>query len=99
MATPGGMCYSIFLYHPLVIQTLEPFAARLDVPTWPVWAGFVTQFAVLFLPILIFSAVLYVLAEKPFMVMSRDLARRERTPAGDADAELRTASLSPESAA
>jgi peptidoglycan/LPS O-acetylase OafA/YrhL len=84
MAIPGGMCYSIFLYHPLVIQLAEPYMKRLNVPAWPVWADFAVLFAVLFVPILIFSAVLYALAERPFMSMSRKLALRERARAQDA---------------
>lgn len=78
MAIPGGMCYTIFLYHPLVIQCFEPAVARLNVPAWPVWADFAAQFAILLPAILLVSAALYAIAERPFMIMSRDLAIRER---------------------
>lgn len=90
MAIPGGMCYSIFLYHPLVIGWLEPFVARLNVRAWPVWADFAVQFAALFPPILLFSAVLYAVAERPFMILSHKLVPREQSNAGrQSMAELR----------
>jgi peptidoglycan/LPS O-acetylase OafA/YrhL len=89
MAIPGGMCYSIFLYHPLVIQALEPYVARLNVPAWPVWANFAIAFAILLPAILLFSAVLYALAEKPFMIMARNLVReRARRRAEQAAVEF-----------
>jgi peptidoglycan/LPS O-acetylase OafA/YrhL len=69
------MCYSVFLYHPLVIKALEPYVARLNVPVWPVWADFAIAFAILLPAILLFSALLYALAEKPFMIMARNVAR------------------------
>jgi peptidoglycan/LPS O-acetylase OafA/YrhL len=97
MAIPGGMCYSIFLYHPMVIKAFEPYVARLNVPAWPVWADFAAQFVILLPPILLFSAALYAIAEKPFMIMARNLTRQrartqEEKSAGERPAASRLSS-------
>ena len=86
LAIPGAMCYTVFLYHELVIRALEPYGAPLSPASWPLWADFAVQAAILMPAIFAFSVVLFLIAEKPFMVLSRDLARKQRLRAEETSA-------------
>ena len=39
----GGMCYTIYLYHVLLITPLLPFTLRLSSPAYPLWVDFALQ--------------------------------------------------------
>jgi peptidoglycan/LPS O-acetylase OafA/YrhL len=71
IVTIGGMCYSIYLYHYLVIKLLTPLSARLMDPAHPLALDLLLQLVVLSLPVLIVSAGFYLAVEKPCMRMSR----------------------------
>ena len=77
LAIPGAMCYSIYLYHELLIRILLPydFAAVRPAP-WPLWAALAVQTAVLVPAVLVACVPLFLIAEKPFMILSRDLTLR-----------------------
>lgn len=66
LATIGGMCYTIYLYHKPMLHALHPITRRL-VFTRIFWLNLSIQsaiFTLLFLPVF---AVLFALFEKPFM--------------------------------
>lgn len=80
----GGMCYSIYLYHYIIIDLLTPFSSRLMGIPYPSVALLV-QAIVLIPPVLVLSAGLYVGVEKPCMQLSRWVGRKMRggeTPIG-----------------
>ena len=65
LTTIGGMCYTIYLYHLLVISSM--FRVTLPLQTHRLWLDLLIQFAVM-LPVIIgVSAILFVLCERPFM--------------------------------
>ncbi len=76
LAIPGAMCYTIYLYHELVIRMLLPYTLPLSRGAFPLWAAFAVQTAILVPAVLVFSVPLFLLAEKPFMRLSRDLSLR-----------------------
>jgi peptidoglycan/LPS O-acetylase OafA/YrhL len=82
IVTIGGMCYSIYLYHYLIINLLTPLSARLINPAHPIGLDLLLQAVVLIPPILILSAGFYVGVEKPCMQISRRIWRT--TGAGQA---------------
>ena len=63
--TIGGMCYTIYLYHLLVISTL--FRATLPLQTHRLGLDLLIQFAVMLPVILGVTGILFVLFERPFM--------------------------------
>lgn len=65
IATIGGMCYTIYLYHLLVISAL--FRATIYLQTKVLWLDLLVQFLVMTPVILTVSALLFVLFERPFM--------------------------------
>ena len=76
IVTIGGMCYSIYLYHYLIINLLTPLSARLMDNAHPLALDWLLQVIVLSLPVLIISAGLYVAVEKPCMQMSRWVGKK-----------------------
>jgi peptidoglycan/LPS O-acetylase OafA/YrhL len=76
LTIPGTMCYTIFLYHFLVARTLLPFTILLFPPTHALWLDAGVQI-LLILPVLfLMSAILFLATERPFMVLSHEVARR-----------------------
>lgn len=67
LALIGGMCYSIYLYHFLVIDWAFPVTKQWTSLSRPLWMDFGIQFAILCAVILPVCAVLFVAIEKPFM--------------------------------
>ena len=65
LTTIGGMCYTIYLYHLLVISAM--FRVTLPLQTHRLGWDMLIQFAVMLPVILVVSAVLFVLLERPFM--------------------------------
>jgi peptidoglycan/LPS O-acetylase OafA/YrhL len=66
LVTIGGMCYTIYLYHMLIVSALGRFTTLLG------WGStyfqvLVIQLAILFPAIVIVSAAIFVVAERPFM--------------------------------
>lgn len=75
----GGMCYTIYLYHVPIISRIFWEMKSLSVAKLPATVDFL-WLCLLFVPmVLVLCAVLFVLAEKPFMRWS--LTKRERIPA------------------
>jgi peptidoglycan/LPS O-acetylase OafA/YrhL len=87
IVTIGGMCYSIYLYHYLVINLLTPLSARLMDQTHPLGLELLLQAIVLIPPVLILLAGFYVGVEKPCMQISRWIGKKTsagRTASGAA---------------
>jgi peptidoglycan/LPS O-acetylase OafA/YrhL len=65
IVTIGGMCYTIYLYHLLVISTL--YRVTIHLQTNILWLDLLVQSLVMLPVILLVSAVLFALFERPFM--------------------------------
>jgi peptidoglycan/LPS O-acetylase OafA/YrhL len=66
LVTIGGMCYTTYLYHPLIKSFFGKWTSQLTVTNF-YWVNTLLQVLILFCLIEIVSAVLFVVAEKPFM--------------------------------
>jgi len=75
IATFGGMCYTVYLYHSLVLAVTVRLAKRLTLSS-SYLLTYTLQFIVGFAAIFVVSVILYLLFEKPFM--ERDWPRRWR---------------------
>ena len=67
LTTIGGMCYTIYLYHYAILTGLGEWSWSLNRPSWPFWVNYLCQLAILGLPILVLSGILFALFERPFM--------------------------------
>jgi peptidoglycan/LPS O-acetylase OafA/YrhL len=67
LTTIGGMCYTIYLYHRPILIGIGEWSWSLHRPSWPYWANYLCQLAILGIPILILSGILFLLIERPFM--------------------------------
>jgi peptidoglycan/LPS O-acetylase OafA/YrhL len=67
VATIGGMCYTIYLYHFLVISAVGRWTIGLSAGSM-YWSNMLLQCILIVPPVLGVSAVLFLLFEKPFMV-------------------------------
>jgi peptidoglycan/LPS O-acetylase OafA/YrhL len=63
----GGMCYTIYLYHPIIVIGMGRLTARFLTASSPLWLNATLQMALMVPVILVCSSVLFVLFEKPFM--------------------------------
>jgi peptidoglycan/LPS O-acetylase OafA/YrhL len=63
----GGMCYTIYLYHVVVISVFKSLMLGIARPEAPLWLDLGTQVAVFVPLILLICSVLFVYTEKPFM--------------------------------
>ncbi len=78
LVTIGGMCYTIYLYHFLVIDLLAPYTVQLTNASRSLRFDFLIQCLLLAPCILIVSAVFFLLVEKPCMRLSSRASRRIR---------------------
>lgn len=74
LATPalvvvGGMCYTIYLYHPFIISALGPRVVRWPLFGLPVAVHLVAQIAALIGAIVVLCVPLFLCFEKPFMLV------------------------------
>jgi peptidoglycan/LPS O-acetylase OafA/YrhL len=65
IAAIGGMCYTIYMYHLLMISVLIRLTGKLQ--THIFWLDLIIQFAVMSAAIVASCALLFVLFERPFM--------------------------------
>lgn len=65
ITTVGGMCYTIYMYHWLMISLLVRVTGCLQ--THILWIDLLVQFALMSVAIILISAVLFILFERPFM--------------------------------
>jgi peptidoglycan/LPS O-acetylase OafA/YrhL len=65
IATIGGMCYTIYMYHWLMISMLVRVTGRLR--THILWLDLLIQFVVMSAAIIFLCAILFALFERPFM--------------------------------
>jgi peptidoglycan/LPS O-acetylase OafA/YrhL len=63
----GGMCYTIYLYHPIIVIGLGRVTARFLRGSSPLWLNAALQMLLMVPVILVCSSVLFVFCEKPFM--------------------------------
>jgi peptidoglycan/LPS O-acetylase OafA/YrhL len=66
LVTIGGMCYTIYLYHSLVVSAIGRVTGKLVV-TNLYWVNLLVQLALVGLPLLVACSVLFLVFEKPFM--------------------------------
>ena len=81
IAVIGGMCYTIYLYHFMIINLLVPWTIQFVSPERAVRYDLLLQCVILYPVVILVSAILFVLIEKPFMKLSRragELFRRAR---------------------
>jgi peptidoglycan/LPS O-acetylase OafA/YrhL len=78
LTLPGGMSYTTYLYHFFIIDRLFPVTVRLFPPLHALWWDAGVQFALMLVPVFGVSAALFVVTERPFMILSREVARRFR---------------------
>jgi peptidoglycan/LPS O-acetylase OafA/YrhL len=69
----GGMCYTIYLYHGMIIGQMSGRVIRVSTFDEPFWLGFLVYALPQCVVILAVSAVLFAYAEKPFMRRWRGL--------------------------
>ncbi|MEI6232444.1 MAG: acyltransferase [Planctomycetota bacterium] len=67
ITTIGGMCYTIYLYHMLIIYVIGKIAMRLYMPNFSLTANLLIQTLVFAPPVLVTSGILFVWIERPFM--------------------------------
>jgi peptidoglycan/LPS O-acetylase OafA/YrhL len=89
----GGMCYTIYLYHFFFLSIVgNPALALVSSSTLPAWANVVVLALVVVPTILFGCAVLFVVAEKPFMKRrwpaQLDIWLRRRVPSDPRPAAL-----------
>jgi peptidoglycan/LPS O-acetylase OafA/YrhL len=67
IAVTGGMCYSIYLLHFALMATLFKATRRVIVPQFDFLANYAIQLVIMGVPILLTSALFYMLVERPCM--------------------------------
>ena len=67
----GGMCYTIYLYHVLIISQALVRTASLSSLARPIWSDLLIQSLIIVPFILVICGLLFVIIEKPFMKASR----------------------------
>jgi peptidoglycan/LPS O-acetylase OafA/YrhL len=75
------MCYSVYLYHLFIVHNILPATVRLFPPVHALWWDAGVQFVLLLVPVFGISAVIFVFTERPFMLLSHEVARRSRPAA------------------
>jgi peptidoglycan/LPS O-acetylase OafA/YrhL len=65
VTTIGGMCYTIYMYHALMISTLIRLTIHIQMHV--LWLDLLIQFFVMSAAIICMSAILFALFERPFM--------------------------------
>jgi peptidoglycan/LPS O-acetylase OafA/YrhL len=65
IATIGGMCYTIYMYHYHLLSMFMRFAAPFE--THILWLDFWIQFFIVTIPIVLVCSVLFAFLERPFM--------------------------------
>ena len=66
LTTIGGMCYTIYLYHMLLMSMFGRYTTQL-VWTDQYWALLISQLVILFPIIIMISSIIFVITEQPFM--------------------------------
>ena len=67
LTTIGGMCYTIYLWHNLILHHALEWTWKLHRPGQPYWLTYLVQALLVALPLLAICAVLFALLERPFM--------------------------------
>jgi peptidoglycan/LPS O-acetylase OafA/YrhL len=65
VTTIGGMCYTIYMYHALIISVVARLTCRWQ--THVLWLDMLIQFLLISGPVIVLCAVLFALFERPFM--------------------------------
>jgi len=76
LTIPGTMCYTVYLYHPFVLERMLPVTTRVFAPKHSLAFDLCIQSLVLVPVILAVSAVLYLVTERPFVLLSHRATRR-----------------------
>ena len=75
----GGMCYTIYLYHIMIISNLMPHSIQLASKSAPFWLDFFIQAVLISVPLLVICSLIFALTEKPFMKWSLSPRKAEQT--------------------
>lgn len=67
LTTVGGMCYTIYLYHSPIIEEMGRWSWTLYRPELPFWRNYLIQAALMVVPVLALSTLLFAFLERPFM--------------------------------
>ncbi len=78
----GGMCYTIYLYHFMIIDLIAPWTMRLASPAHSIPADLILQCLLMVPPVLLVSVVIFVLVERPCMRLSAGFISGFRRPLG-----------------
>ena len=73
----GGMCYTFYLYHAMLIVVLMKRTITLATPSRPLGVDFLLQCLLIYPAIFVVCSLLFVWTEKPFMRWSRAVRRVE----------------------
>jgi len=76
----GGMSYTTYLYHTLLLKKLLPWTTHVLPAQRSIWWDIPVQFAFVLPVIFLFCAVLFVCTERPFMILSQRKAQRVPVP-------------------
>ena len=76
LTVPGTMCYTIYLYHYFIAESWIHLTARLFPQTHSLLFDVCVQLLCMMPAVLLVSAVLYLLVERPFVVLSHTATRR-----------------------
>jgi peptidoglycan/LPS O-acetylase OafA/YrhL len=76
LTIPGTFCYTVYLYHFFIATRVLPYTIRLFPPTHPLLVDGLVQVLLLLPPVLLVSSFFYVLVERPFVVLSHEVASR-----------------------
>jgi peptidoglycan/LPS O-acetylase OafA/YrhL len=84
----GAMSYTVYLYHLYVVELLMPFSSRWLGMGHALWLDAAIEFCVLLAPVLLVSAGLYLVAERPFVELSHTVTRRLRARQAAAEVQV-----------
>jgi peptidoglycan/LPS O-acetylase OafA/YrhL len=76
----GGMCYTIYLYHPIIVIGMGRVTSHLLLKSSPLWLNVLIQWTIMVPVILVVSSVLFFYLEKPFMRRDWYLKLFHRSP-------------------
>jgi peptidoglycan/LPS O-acetylase OafA/YrhL len=73
---PGSFAYSIYLYHYFIVQHIMPYTLKLFPPTHALGLDIAVQYVLILIPVMLVAAIMYLIAERPFVTLSHAVAKR-----------------------
>jgi peptidoglycan/LPS O-acetylase OafA/YrhL len=78
LTIPGCMSYTIYLYHTFLLHTLMPYSIQLLPHQHALWSDIAVQYGLMLVPVLFISGILFLLTERPFILLSHHVSQRFR---------------------